>query len=125
LPPNLLGNLSVAGVAVQTAPTVQRGNNKPGQVNSRKVDARGALSVPTNLVRGAGFAALQKVFAYGNGGGLTIGDTPQTGVISHEYTVDADSQIRVTQKCLEDAGIPGKTYNLELNANSQILVKSA
>lgn len=130
LPSNLLGNLSVAGVAVQPPSQVHsgsRGQNKPGQVNARKVDARGALSIPTNIVRGAGMRALQKVYAYPVGSNLVISST-QNGVrcpVTHEYTVDADSQIRVTQKCLEDAGIGGSKYDLELNASSEILVKAS
>lgn len=130
LPSNLLGNLSVAGVAVQSPSQVHSGSrtqNKPGQVNARKVDARGALSIPTNIVRGAGMRALQKVYAYPVGSNLVISST-QNGVrcpVTHEYTVDADSQIRVTQKCLEDAGIGGSKYDLELNASSEILVKAS
>jgi len=120
LPPNFLGNLSV-----QPAVPVQNGaSNKPGQVNSRQVDDRGTLSIPTNLVRGAGFRTYQKVYAFSNGSGTLVVDAtkPVDGIV-HEYTVDSHDQVRVTQKCLVDAGIPGKNYNLELNANSQILVK--
>jgi hypothetical protein len=127
LPPNLLGNLSVAGVAVQPAVGVQKAaSNKPGQVNSRQVDDRGTLSIPTNLVRGAGLRTYQKVYAFSNGSGTLVVDAtkPAAGVV-HEYTVDSHDQVRVTQKCLQDAGIPGKSYNLELNANSQILVKAS
>lgn len=133
LPSNLLGNLSVAGVAVQSPSQVHsgsRGQNKPGQVNARKVDARGALSIPTNIVRGAGMKALQKVYACPVGSNLVISSTKMTNTShpdnhTHEYTVDADSQIRVTQKCLEDAGIGGSKYDLELNASSEILVKAS
>lgn len=133
LPSNLLGNLSVAGVAVQSPSQVHsgsRGQNKPGQVNARKVDARGVLSIPTNIVRGAGMRALQKVYAYPVGSNLVISSTKMTNTShpdnhTHEYTVDADSQIRVTQKCLEDAGIGGSKYDLELSASSEILVKAS
>lgn len=134
LPPNLLGNLSVAGIATQPPNTVQKGAskpavNKPGQVNGRQVDDRGTLSIPTNLVRGAGLRTYQKVYAFSNGSGTLVIDSskpanPDSYVI-HEYTVDSHDQVRVTQTCLQDAGIGGKAYNLELNANSQILVKAA
>lgn len=130
LPSNLLGNLSVAGVAVQPAPTVKKGaTNKPGQVNSRQVDDRGTLSIPTNLIRGAGLRTHQKVYAFSDGSGAVVIDSSKPAVVAqggvHEYTVDSHDQVRITQTCLRDAGIPGKTYNLELTANSQILVKAA
>ena len=114
-----IGGLTVSPI------TAQKASNKPGQVNSRQVDERGTLSIPTNLVRGAGLSSKQKVYAFSEAGTLFVGATkPSTGLF-HEYTVDRNDQIRITQKCLQDAGIPGKTYNLELNANSQILVKAS
>lgn len=131
LPSNLLGNLSVGGVAVQPASQVQsspsRGANKPGQVNARKVDARDTLSIPSNLVRAAGFKSQQKVYAFGNasGDGLIVDSTKPANGVVHEYTVDLHDQVRVTQKCLEDAGIGGTNYNLEITPQSQILVKAA
>lgn len=130
LPSNLLGNLSVGGVAVQPISQVHsapRGANKPGQVNARKVDARDTLSIPSNLVRAAGFKPQQKVYAFSNasGDGLIVdSNKPAVGVV-HEYTVDLHDQVRVTQKCLEDAGIGGTNYNLEITPQSQILVKAA
>jgi hypothetical protein len=89
LPPNLLGNLSVAGVAVQPAVGVQKAaSNKPGQVNGRQVDDRGTLSIPTNLVRGAGLRTQQKVYAFSNGSGTLVVDAtkPAAGVV-HEYNI--------------------------------------
>ena len=133
LPSNLLGNLSVAGVAVQSPSQVHsgsRGQNKPGQVNARKVDGRGVLSIPTNIVRGAGMKPSQKVYAYPVypvGGILVISRyrLNQNSTLPHEYTVDAYNQVRVTQKCLEDAGIGGSKYDLELSSSSEILVKAS
>ena len=129
LPSNLLGNLSL-GVAVQPTSQVHsssRGANKPGQVNARKVDGRDTLSIPSNLVRAVGFKSQQKVYAFRNvsGDGLIVDSNKPVDGVVHEYTVDLHDQVRVTQKCLEDAGIGGTNYNLEVTPQSQILVKAA
>ena len=111
--------------SVATIPTVTKSVNKPGQVNARQVDDRGTLSIPTNLVRNAGLQSNQKVYARAINNQLVVeAASPPWGTRYHAYTVDANDQIRITQKCLQDAGMPGKQYNLKLNG-AQIVIEAA
>lgn len=132
IPAGLLGSLSgipngqpasVAGVAVATA-TRRNSANKPGVVVARRVDGRDTLSIPTTIIRAAGFSLKQKVFAVASTSGVDIIATqPPASAVFGKYTVDSHGQVRLTQSLLQRAGIGGKEYDVENGNNNTVKVK--
>lgn len=112
---------SVAGVAVAVA---KSRNKNAGIVVGRTVDRRETLSVPTTLIRTAGFRPNQKVTVSVVGQTLEITSKPQPNILANrKYTVDKYGQIRITQHMLKRAGIGGTSYDLSGVAD-KIVVKA-
>lgn len=92
---------------------------KPTHTTGRKTDARKTLSIPSPLVRTAGFKISQNVYAVASNDGVDIvANIPPAGAVYSQYTVDRHSQIRVTQGFLRRAGIAGTEFDVEGDASS-------
>jgi hypothetical protein len=124
VPPSALGLGSVAGVAVATRPAKQH-KSKSANKNKlvgRTVDGRATLSLPSPLVRAAGFNPGDKVYATGVPDGVEVTLHPTSAALCRKYTVDNHGHIRLTQGLLKRAGIPGGTYDVA-GDNTKITVK--
>lgn len=88
-------------------------------LSARKTDARKTLSIPSPLVRGANFKIAQQVYAVASSDGLDIvAQAPPSGAVYSSYTVDRNSQVRITQATLRRAGIAGTEFDVEGDSSS-------
>jgi hypothetical protein len=115
---------SVAGVAVASRPKTHH-KSKSANKNKlvgRTVDGRATLSLPSPLVRAAGFNPGDKVYATGVPDGVEVTLHPTSAALCRKYTVDNHGHIRLTQGLLKRAGIPGGAYDVS-GDNTKITVK--
>lgn len=118
IPPSLLNG------GQTNVPVNVKKSAKPGLSKSRPVDKRGTLSIPTQFIRQL-FIAGQKVFAVANTDGVNIvADQPTNNTVFGKYTVDKNTQVRITQSLLHRAGIGGSEYDIEHDLN-KVVVKLA
>lgn len=124
--------VSVPSSQVVIPPALLNGNTpvnvkksaKPGLSKFRPVDNRGTLSIPTKIIRQL-FTVGQKVFAVANSDGVNIvADQPANSTVFGKYTVDAHTQVRITQSLLNRAGIGGTEYDVEQGVD-RVVVKLA
>jgi hypothetical protein len=86
------------------------------------VDGRGALSIPSPIIRKVGFKAGQKVWAVASAGSVDIVSTqPSNTTVYGKYTVDNHDQVRLTQSLLQRAGLGGKKYDVEQEADKVVV----
>lgn len=111
-----LGTISIpAGLLSTSAPATNGHHAKAaniGKTVGRSVDARATLSIPAPLIRKAGFQPQQKVYVVATSDGVEITDDPPQSGIYKRYTVDCNSQVRITQAMLKRAGIGGDSYDV-------------
>lgn len=91
--------------------------------NGRKVDARRTLSIPACLVRDhLQMSPGDKVYVVAGAKQLEICKSTSTPLKS--YTVDCNSQVRITQATLAKAGLGGDSYDVD-EQGDKIIVKLA
>jgi hypothetical protein len=108
IPSGLVGQVpqSVAGVAVavvaQPKVNVNR-NANTGKLQNRTADARGTLSIPSPVIRRLGLNPGDKVYAVQGGNGtpaVEVHKNKPLGIGYSTYTVDCNSQVRITKYVL-------------------------
>jgi hypothetical protein len=72
----------------------------------RSPDARGTLTVPSYLLRAAGFGFNDQAYVYADGNRLVVSkQQPPSPTTSTAYTVDHSCNVRITKAVLEYAGL--------------------
>lgn len=88
--------------------------------SGRTPDARGSLTVPSYLLRAAGFAEKEVAYVTKQGDTLVLSkQTPPGSVPLTTYTVDYHNNVRITDKTL--ANIPGSSYDFD-GTSDQVVV---
>lgn len=116
----------VYSVNAAPAPDVDDGDG-------RKPDARGTVCVPNHLLRSAGFTPGDTAFVFAanhkwNGSGVSqktlmlAKDLPIGCTSLTSYTVDVNSNVRITQSTFVASGLIGKTYEFDVDANNKIVL---